>query len=125
MEIDDKIQNLNEGQGNFEKKSDEVEIGNVRKGVSEVNNIIVSKKVVYVVFEEEELLLLDIEVNEREIDGMENFLKEVGMDKSSGVVELSRNKGDSSQDLFSVVQWKNVESGSRFVRQTQGKGVRG
>lgn len=55
MEIDDKIQNLNEGQGNFEKKSDEVEIGNVSKGVSEVNNIIVSKKVVYVVFEEEEL----------------------------------------------------------------------
>lgn len=46
---------MNEGQGNFEKKSDEVEIGNVRKGVSEVNNIIVSKKVVYVVFEEEEL----------------------------------------------------------------------
>lgn len=87
MEIDDKIQNLNEGQGNFEKKSDEVEIGNVRKGVSEVNNIIASKKVVYVVFEEEELLLLDIEVNEREIDGMENFLKEVGMDKSLGVVE--------------------------------------
>lgn len=125
METDDKIQNLNEGQGNSEKKSDEAETGNVSKGASEVNNTTASKKVVHVVLEEEELQLPDIEVNEREVDGMENSQKEAGMDGSLGAVEQSRNKGDSSQDSPSVVQWKNAESGSRSARQTQGKGVRG
>lgn len=56
---------------------------------------------------------------------MEIFLKEVGMDKSSGVVELSRNKGNNSYELFLVVYWENVKSGSYFLRQIQGKGVRG
>lgn len=127
METDDKTQNMNEGQGNLEKKSDEAETGNVRKGASdsEVNNTTASKKVVHVVLEEEELQLPDIEVNEREVDGMENSQKEAGMDKSSGAVEQSRNKGNSSQDSPSVVRWKNAESGSHSARQIQGKGVRG
>lgn len=127
METDDKTQNMNEGQGNLEKKSDEAETGNVRKGASdsEVNNTTASKKVVHVVLEEEELQLPDIEVNEREVDGMENSQKEAGMDGSLGAVEQSRNKGNSSQDSPSVVRWKNAESGSHSARQIQGKGVRG
>lgn len=127
IETDDKTQNMNEGQGNLEKKSDEAETGNVRKGASdsEVNNTTASKKVVHVVLEEEELQLPDIEVNEREVDGMENSQKEAGMDGSLGAVEQSRNKGNSSQDSPSVVRWKNAESGSHSARQIQGKGVRG
>lgn len=125
METDDKTQNMNEGQGNSEKKSDEAETGNVSKGASEVNNTTASKKVVHVVLEEEQLQLPDIEVNEREIDGMETSLKEAGMDKSSGVVEPSRNKGNNSQESPSVVHWENAKSGSHSSRQIQGKGVRG
>lgn len=124
METDDKILNMNEGQGNSEKRSDEAETGNVRKSASELNSTTASKKVA--VLEEEEVLPLpDIEVDEREVDGMENSQKEAGMNKSSGAVEPSRNEGNSSQESTSFVQWKKAESGSRSARQTGGKGARG
>lgn len=124
METDDKILNMNEGQGNSEKRSDEAETGNVRKSASELNSTTASKKVA--VLEEEEVLPLpDIEVDEREVDGMENSQKEAGMNKSSGAVEPSRNEGNSSQESSSFVQWKKAESGSRSARQTGGKGARG
>lgn len=124
METDDKILNMNEGQRNSEKRSDEAETGNVRKSASELNSTTASKKVA--VLEEEEVLPLpDIEVDEREVDGMENSQKEAGMNKSSGAVEPSRNEGNSSQESSSFVQWKKAESGSRSARQTGGKGARG
>lgn len=124
METDDKIPNMNEGQENSEKRSDEAETGNVRKGASELNNTTASKKVA-VLEENEELPLPDIEVDERKVDGMENSQKEAGTDNSLGAVEPSRNEGNSSQESPSVVQWKNAESGSRSARQMQGKGARG